>query len=84
MMANRQRRERLVTAGRVQLGGLWIPSATRERLDAYAAWKAMQLSDVVALALNKLIIPELPVDPAPTERESARPLLWKPPYPVTR
>lgn len=50
--ANRDRRERLVREGRVQLGGLWIPKATRERLDAYAAWRAMQLSDVVAAAID--------------------------------
>jgi hypothetical protein len=68
MTANRQRRERLVTAGRVQLGGLWIPLATRERLDAYAAWKAMQLSDVVALALDKLT---LTVEPQPNYQPPA-------------
>lgn len=50
--ANRDRRERLVQEGRVQLGGLWIPKATRERLDTYAAWKAMTLSDVVAAAID--------------------------------
>ena len=50
--ANRDRRERLVQEGRVQLGGLWIPKATRDRLDTYAAWRAMQLSDVVAAALD--------------------------------
>ncbi len=50
--ANKDRRERLVQEGRVQLGGLWIPKATRERLDTYAAWKAMQLSDVVAAAID--------------------------------
>jgi hypothetical protein len=60
MRANQARRERLTHEGRVQLGGLWIPKATRERLDTYAGWKAMQLSDVVTLALDKLIIPELP------------------------
>ena len=50
--ANRDRRKRLVQEGRVQLGGLWIPKATRERLDTYAAWKAMQLSEVVAAAID--------------------------------
>ena len=66
MLANRQRRERLMHEGRVQLGGLWIPKATRDRLDTYAGWKAMPLSDVVSLALDKLIISELShFDPAP-------------------
>lgn len=50
--ANKDRRERLVQEGRVQLGGLWIPKATRDRLDAYAAWQAMPLSEVVAAAID--------------------------------
>lgn len=80
--ANRDRRDRLIQDGRVQLGGLWIPKATRERLDTYAAWRAMQLSDVVAAALDAYttgplatayaLSPE-PATPAPQEQPVAAP-----------
>lgn len=51
---SQRRREKQRDQGKVQLGGLWIPAATKQRLEALAANAGMPLSEVVALAIERL------------------------------
>lgn len=51
---SQRRREKQRDQGKVQLGGLWIPAPTKQRLETLAANAGMPLSEVVALAIERL------------------------------
>ncbi|MFZ4790023.1 MAG: hypothetical protein ACOYMW_03845 [Candidatus Competibacteraceae bacterium] len=53
-VGNQRRREKQLQEGKVQLGGLWIPTATKQRAQALAEQAGLSLSTVVTLALDRL------------------------------
>lgn len=53
-VGSQRRREKQVQEGKVQLGGLWIPAATKQRAQALAEEAGLSLSAVVTLALDRL------------------------------
>ena len=51
---SQRRREKQRNDGKAQLGGLWIPEATKQHAMALAAQAGVPLSMVVTLALDRL------------------------------
>lgn len=51
---SQRRREKAQQEGKQQLGGLWIPEATKERALTVAQTAAVPLSVVVAWAIDRL------------------------------
>lgn len=51
---SQRRRDKQAEQGNVQLGGLWIPAPTKQRLETLAKDAALPLSAVVAAAIDRL------------------------------
>ena len=54
---SQRRRDKQAQQGKVQLGGLWVPTSTKQRLETLAKDAGLPLSAVVAAAIDR-------VDPA--------------------
>lgn len=51
---SQRRREKQLEQGKVQLGGLWIPAPTKQRLELLAKEAGLPLSVVVTVAIDRL------------------------------